>query len=323
MHEIAGAFVLLTLALALAALVALARAHHWFAERHEVYVGLPAEAPGGIRRGSEVQVLGTVIGEVERIEAMRVREQDDRAIAVPTTAGGEGNPMMIAVLELHADVAALVRTDSRATIKRKFWITGDAIIDLAAGEGAPLMRHEVVIAKLDEDLNTLISVSIKEIRDQATTTLERATTLLEEYTELARDLRDPDGEVQVLLARLRNIAADLDAGKGTAGRILKDPALYDATEATVAQIDAAVVEVREILADLRVAVARLPKMTEIAEAEMEDARGIVLQTQETLREVESLAEAIKRHWLIRGYVDPDLPPTRLPPEEIDLDGGRP
>jgi len=322
-HEIAGTFVLLTLVLAIAALVALGRAHHWFAERHEVFVGLPPEAPGGIRAGSEVQVLGTVIGEVERIQAMLVREQGERAIAVPVTAGAEGEPMMIAVLELHTDVAELVRSDSRATIKRKYWLTGDAIIDLSAGSGDPLLRSQVVVATLDEDLNTLLTLSIKGIRDSVTVALDRATTLLEEYTDLGRDLRDPDGELQRLLASLTDIAADLEAGHGTAGRLLKDPALVDSAEATVAEIDAAVLEVRAILADLREATQRLPDMTEIAATEMEDARGIVIQTQQTLREVESLAEAIKRHWLIRGYVDPDLPPARLPPEEIDLDGGRP
>ncbi|MCP3903792.1 MAG: hypothetical protein GY715_09170 [Planctomycetes bacterium] len=320
-HEIAGTFVLLTLALGVVALVALARAHHWFADRREVLVGLPIEAPGGIRRGSEVQVLGTVIGEVDRIEPMLVRVQDDATFALPP--GGAGDAMMIAVLDLRAEIADLVRADSAALIKRKFWITGDAIIDIVGGEGEILRSNEVIVANLDEDLNTLITFSIKEIREAVTTALERATTLLDEYTLLARDLRDPDGELQVLLASLKGITADLEAGRGTVGRLLQDPALVDSAEATIGEIDTAVVELRAILADLDAATERLPEITEIAATEMNDARGIVLQTQETLLEVESLMEAIKRHWLIRGYVDPDLPPTRLPPGEIDLDGGMP
>ena len=43
---------------------------------------------------------------------------------------------------------------------------------------------------------------------------------------------------------------------------------------------------------------------------------IHIQAQATLREIQRLAEAAQRHWLIRGYVEDDAANTRIAPQEV-------
>ncbi len=44
--------------------------------------------------------------------------------------------------------------------------------------------------------------------------------------------------------------------------------------------------------------------------------GLLLQTQTALHEIERLTLGLQRHWLVRGYVEAEKRPVRIPYEEI-------
>jgi ABC-type transporter Mla subunit MlaD len=75
-------------------------------------------------------------------------------------------------------------------------------------------------------------------------------------------------------------------------------------------------QLQTILKDLQVAGTDLSAVSEALAAEAKDLPGLVLQTQQTLHELERLIEGIQRHWLVRKYIEQRQPNTRIPPSEV-------
>ena len=75
-------------------------------------------------------------------------------------------------------------------------------------------------------------------------------------------------------------------------------------------------QLQGILKDVQVAGADLSVVSEALAVEAKDLPGLVLQTQQTLHELERLIEGIERHWLIRKYIEQRQPNTRIPPSEV-------
>ena len=125
-----------------------------------------------------------------------------------------------------------------------------------------------------------------------------------------------------LVGRVNNMATDVQAGKGTAGKLITDTALADEAQKLLARANEAMSELRAVVTILNVAVknvqngtARLPEITDAVADEAKDLPGLVLQTQTSMRELERLIEAMQRHWLLRKYVDKSNPPPPGPPPE--------
>lgn len=66
-NEIVGLFVLLALAIALAALLLGPKTQRWFTPSHTLAIHLPPEGSLGLRKGADVLILGSVVGSVENI----------------------------------------------------------------------------------------------------------------------------------------------------------------------------------------------------------------------------------------------------------------
>src|SRR5216110_3297041 len=66
-HAITGTFVLVVLAVVIAALVFAGRSQRWFIGNVTLRIVLPEEGAAGIRQGSEVYFLGTLMGTVSDV----------------------------------------------------------------------------------------------------------------------------------------------------------------------------------------------------------------------------------------------------------------
>ena len=135
---------------------------------------------------------------------------------------------------------------------------------------------------------------------------------IEEYTALAADLRSTNGPMMKLLANLEQITAGLERGEGSAGQLLRDPALASELTRILEQVNVALGEVQKILADVKATTAQLPAAAQTVGREVEDLPGMVVQSQATLREAERLIQGIQQNWLIRKHV-PAAPTTELIP----------
>ena len=112
--------------------------------------------------------------------------------------------------------------------------------------------------------------------------------------------------------RVDNITADVQAGRGTVGKLLTDPTTADELKTLLVKANHSMDELQVTLNNLRQAGTNLPAISDAVGKEAKDLPGLVLQTQASMREVERLVEAMQRTWLLRKYVNPTNPPPLRP-----------
>ena len=66
-NEIVGLFVMLGLAIGLVAVLLGPKTQRWFTPSQTLAIHLPPEGSLGLRKGGDVQILGSVVGSVENI----------------------------------------------------------------------------------------------------------------------------------------------------------------------------------------------------------------------------------------------------------------
>jgi hypothetical protein len=120
------------------------------------------------------------------------------------------------------------------------------------------------------------------------------------------------------------MATDINAGKGTVGKWIVDPALADETQKLVAQanetmstLHGAVTNLNSAVKNVERSTVRMPEITDALADESKDLPGLVSQTQSSMREIERLIRAMQQHWLLRKYVNPTNPPPLHPMLESD------
>ena len=125
-------------------------------------------------------------------------------------------------------------------------------------------------------------------------------------------------QLHELIAQLHTLAADLEQGKGTAGKLITDSALADDAQKLLARANETMSELQVVVTNLNSAVTnvqqgtvRLPEITDAVANEAKDLPGLVLQTQSSMRELERLIEAAQHTWLLRKYVNQTNPPRIL------------
>jgi phospholipid/cholesterol/gamma-HCH transport system substrate-binding protein len=302
-NEITGAFVLAVVVVLIAAVMWTGHSQRWFRSNVTLRIVMPEAGAAGIRQGSEVYFLGTRVGTVSDV----ILDETGR---------------MEAETRIRRDFFRFVRADSSAVVKKKFGMAGDSFFDITRGEGQPLPEKGATIV-CNEQLQSELEAAVEEIRTEAMLVLKKVKGGLETWTVLGSNLITTRERLDEMVGRVDAIAADVQAGQGTVGRLMTDTALADEAQVILARTGEAMNEVRGVVTNLNVAVqniqagtVRLPEITDAVANEAEDLAGLVQQTQSSMREAERLIEAIQRHWLLRKYVNHTNPPPILRPSEI-------
>lgn len=299
-NEITGTFVLVIVALLIATVVWTGRSQRWFKSNVSLRIILPADGAAGIRQGSEVYFLGTLVGSVTGVEVV-----DEKG-------------RMEAEANIRRDFFRFIRADSAAVVKRKFGVAGDSFFEITRGEGQPLSEKNASIV-CNEQFQSALEAAVEEIRGEAMLVLKKVNGGLVTWTTLGTNLITTRARLDQLAMRLEKMAADVEAGQGTVGRLITDTALADDARNLLARANEAMSELRGVFTNLNVAVknvqdgtARLPEITGAVADEAKDLPGLVQQTQISMRELERLIEAVQRHWLLRKYVNKSNPPPLQP-----------
>jgi phospholipid/cholesterol/gamma-HCH transport system substrate-binding protein len=295
-REIAGLFVLATLALLIAAILYAGSAQGWFDEERTLRLLLPNDVSTGVVKGSEIYVFDNLVGAVTRIHI-----GDDE--------------QMEAEIRLRGDFVRFVRADSEVTIHRKLGVTGDAYINISRGTGDPVPDGGGLRASVDQGLNAMLVSTVREITISAKFTFYQVNNLLRAYTELAENLEDPVLELYAVLHNVRDITEGLQQGEGTTGLLLKDPEFAAEIRQTLAALRRSVESLEMVIGDVKEATAKFPDVVGAIPPTLDQLRS-------TTEEVEKLIEGLQRHWLVRRYVDDEgVERFRLGPAEIGFDGG--
>ncbi len=336
-NELSGTIVILVVALVVVSLFLAARAQRWLEPKIIVRTLLPEEGSYGLREGADVEVLGTLAGEV-------------REITITETGRIE------AELRMRSDFFRFVREDSVAIIRKRIGLlAGDVYLNITRGKGRPLPRKNARIAcTAQESVIVLMRETLGQLRKSILPTIQ-------EYAKLASDLQNPDGSFQLLLGRMNRIAERLEEGEGVAAKLLTDTSLGEDLGKIVAGINTslgqlqavlkdtqeltgkmgnmtdavreelaavpqvasetkkALRDVQVVLGDVHKTMERFPNILQRLDREMETLPALVLQTKDTLREIERLVLGMQRHWLLREYIDRGGPTTRIPPGEVSTE----
>jgi phospholipid/cholesterol/gamma-HCH transport system substrate-binding protein len=298
-NEITGTFVLVIIAVLIAVVVWMGHSQRWLRSNVTLRISLPEAGAAGIRQGSEVYFLGTLVGTVSDVVV-------------------DGTGRMEAQAHIRRDFFRFVRADSSAVVKKKFGVAGDSFFEVTRGQGQPLSENNAAIV-CNEQYQSALESAIEDIRRQALLVLTNANSGLATWTSLGAGLRETRQRLDQVAVRLDSMTAGVEQGKGTVGKLLSDSGLADEAQKLLARANQTMSELQSVVTNLNVAVKnvqtgteRLPEITGAVATEAKDLPGLVLQTQTSMRELERLIEAMQRHWLVRKYVNQTNPPPLRP-----------
>ena len=309
-NAITGTFVLVVVAVLIATVLWTGQSQRWFKSRVTLRITLPEDGAAGIRQGSEVYFLGTLVGTVSDVVVDEKGRMEARA-------------------NIRRDFFRFVRADSSALVKRKFGVAGDSFFEITRGEGKPLPEKNATIV-CNEQFQSALEAAVEEVRAEAMLVLKKVSGGLDTWTTLGSNLITTRGRLDQLVARMDTLATDVQSGKGTVGKLLTDTAVADEAQKLLAQSNEAMSELHGVATNLNVAAmniqdgtARLPEITDVLAGEAKDLPGLVLQTQSSMRELERLIQAMQRHWLLRKYVNKTNPPPLRPLPETAVPKKKP
>ena len=214
-NEITGTFVLIVVAVLIATVLWTGHSQRWFKSRVTLRIVLPEAGAAGIRQGSEVYFLGTLVGSVSDV-------------VVDTTG------RMEAEANIRRDFFRFVRADSSAVVKKKFGVAGDSFFEITRGQGQPLPEKNASIV-CNAQFQSALEAAVEEVRGEAMLVLKKVNGGLDTWTKLGADLGETRQHLDQLTVRLENLAAGVEAGKGPVGKLITDPALADEAQNLLAR----------------------------------------------------------------------------------------
>ena len=271
-ETIVGIFVVASLAALLAMILIVAQQEGLFQE----YVKYRTifKNVSGLKSGSEVHLAGVTVGNV-----------------LSTVIDAEGN--IVVTFQVVKKNSERIRADTRSTIGF-MGLLGDKSLDLTSGAltKAPIPPGGLVTSVEPLDITQLLA--------KAAPTFEDLQKVISNLVSLTDSLAEPGSNTKTILSEVRDIVSKVNAGKGSMGKIVNDPALYrDAADAvaqlrkfigdlekgkglvgtlmndqafrdqavkTMAEMQATFANLNKTTADLKEAAARLPDMAKRLES---------------------------------------------------------
>jgi len=293
-HAITGTFVLVVLAVVIAALIFAGRSQRWFIGNVTLRIVLPEEGAAGIRQGSEVYFLGTLMGTVSDVRVDPAGRMEARA-------------------NIRRDFFVFVRADSTAVIKKKFGLAGDSFFEISRGQGQPLPEDNASIV-CKEQLQSALEAAVEEVRRETLLVLKKTSLGLDTWTALGTNLMKSGDRLEQFIVRADSITADLQQGKGTVGKLLNDSSTADELKTLLVKANHSVDELQITLKNLesasgniQQASTNLPTLSTVLNQDAKKIPALILQTQTSMVELERVIEAAQRHWLLRKYVNKTNP----------------
>lgn len=305
MERMVGLLLVLTLFVALAAVVVVGQGKNWFRKHQRYHLFLSQGY--NLDFGSKVKFLTTDIGEV-----MNVSLTPDNRVEVE--------------VRVLAEYSSRLKTDSRAMV-RAAGLIGNTYIsivpgsadakEIEPGQEIPVKEVKNITEVLEEFPLEKMLVRVENVVANVETISGAAARLAARVEKgegnLGRMLTGDDlyRQVRSLLVQVEDILKQVDAVAGQAG----PAAGRMTTQAEAASRDLPVItgQVKELLARLQVIVVQVEKMMGDVQKAVGDLPELTQKGKETMGEVNKILDSVKSNFLIRGG---------LPPEPAPLTHGR-
>lgn len=318
-NRLAGALVLLALALLVGAALQAGVLRAWLNPPLTLRILLPENGVAGLAVGAEVQVLGITAGRVNRIVIA-----PDRPLS--------------AEAQIDRGASGFIRRDSRITIRRQFGVAGAAFLDVTRGTGPALdWDFAVIQAEIDRSAGDNLGTLIEELRGKINPLIDDLGRTANNVAQITQGLAAPEGPLQSTLSAFASTAQRIERGEGNVGRLLSDESIIGEVETILAQARAITADLARTTAALSDNNTGLPGVTRrageaagnIATATRQapntarDVRvatgalpGLLIQVQQATLELERLLVALRSNPLVGGGRGSNDPPDRLPASEV-------
>ncbi len=299
-NVVVGVFVLSTAAILIIAVALGPNTRRWLTPTNKLTVRLPPEGSLGLRKGADLLILGTVVGSVDDITVSDAGEME-------------------AVVSVRADFIRFVRRDSQAFIRKPLGI-GDAMIEITRGKGEAMPPGGLTIQAIADKAPTqMLEETLADIRTEIVPAIREARAAVDGYTRLAADLRSQQPGITAAVAHFNRMTDDVEGGKGVVGMLMSDPTAADSVRQTLPKLSASIEDVRLTTADLRKFAATLPELKRSAQHSLDEAPGLLLEVQETSRQLQLLIKALQRNWLVRGGMDSPVQDSKIGADQVGTD----
>ncbi|MDQ3068874.1 MAG: OmpA family protein, partial [Acidobacteriota bacterium] len=221
-------------------------------------------------------------------------------------------------LRVVEELRGLVRTDSVASIQTD-GLVGNKFIQIEAGtDGAPQAPEGSTIAGSPlydfTDLFAQASKTLATVNEMITdvkASVDLAFGGLTEMTEHAKQVMQLlDTEMQVLFKKGRVITTDLGlivndikTGKGTAGKLVNDPEIYNRANALIAEAQSVVATVNGAAEEAKALVADMRSNNGPVHGAIADLRGTLAGAREVMADLAENSEALKRNFFFKGFFE--------------------
>lgn len=339
-NRIAGAFLFFAAAILFVLVLLVGKSRNWFERetryRVEMPVGLSEdEEPGGtlgIRAGSDVRVIGNLVGYVESVELCL---GEDLAPIESFEGVDPADIRIVSVLSVKGGFSHFIGPDSVAVLKFDLGGLGSAYFDITRGsrrfaegpgddgDGPHMLafrrerdaKEEVfeVVSRLEGE----VIPAVRRIEETATAAKDFFEKLNDDNETLYRSL----AALETGIGDLNKVMAQAAGGEGALGDMLREDSELrrefnefavtlnrstESLEQAIGKLDEGIAELREGgIASFNEAAEKFPGTVDRTNAAIGQIGSGAKQFEETARELEVLVEALQKHWLVRrNVVDP-------------------
>jgi phospholipid/cholesterol/gamma-HCH transport system substrate-binding protein len=243
MNETVGLLVLLTIIIFVAAFLQASLVQEWFDAGANIKIMLPADGLFGLAEGADVDILGTKAGQVTRIEI-------------------KPNQKMYAEVHIRSAMQSFVRRDSSAIIRKQFGVAGDSYLEITRGFGEPLdWKYAVLEAQADRAPTETMGDLITDLRSKIIPLLDSGQQAIIAFLALAKELQDPDQNLQQLLGDIKSITGKIERGEGALGRLVGDDKLIRDLEDLLVALNSNISRITPILDELQLTTRNITKLS--------------------------------------------------------------
>lgn len=312
-NQLVGSFVLLIVLLMVSGALLIAQRKDLFEARYNVLAFLAETELGGIAVGTNVYVLGQRAGQIRDIRY--VTNSDVEKYEKYTSPRGELENNVIIRIELNESVKSEVFVDSVGHVKRKLAGAGETYIDVVRGRRAQQPLEEGGVLRL---------VPSKEAGQELQEMVER----LDKVKNAFEDVRDA---MVPAFEKFEKAAENVDRTAGDIGTMSRDlsETSHDFSE-TSREFRSVAEDFQEVTPRLGPLVDETQRTVNIAEDVFKSVReetdqlpGTVNQVHDTLDGAQDVIDGLRRHWLLRRYVDQDKRHKLISPSEVGRGGSWP
>ena len=321
-NEIAGAFVIVVLALLLTGVMVSGRLKGWFLPKEIYEVTLPEMGTMGIEPGSEVHILGNRAGSVRSVQ-LRDRETNERVRVDEVTPD---RIKLVAVLELRSNLVAFVGKESTAILKHNLAGFGAPYLEITRGF-TPRAEDDIQLNLIqDANVEDELTEAVREISKRLVPAIAQIESTSAEISTLAQTFSNPAGEFQQTVAGFNKIVGDINSGRGPAGVLLSDEKVAEELRDSLSKLNNSLTvfakimeqveagdgaagvliqdldvgeDMRETIANLHQLSQRFPSTLRGTDNALDEFSDAAQSLQVALDEYRRVALALQNHWMLR------------------------